>query len=58
MIKPLQIAIFGLNLRKKEVSMDQTQNEKQFVLVEITKVDHQLSKKFYLIKISYFLTEL
>ena len=58
MIKPLQIAIFGLNLRKKEVSMDQTQNEKQFVLVEITKVDHQLSKKFYFIKISYFLTEL
>ena len=40
MIKPLQIAIFGLNLRKREVSMEQTQNEKQFVLVEITKADH------------------
>ena len=40
MIKPLQIAIFGLNLRKKGVSMSQTQNEKHFVLVEITKVDH------------------
>ena len=39
MIKPLQTAIFGLNLRKREVSMEQTQNEKQFFL-EITKVDH------------------
>ena len=58
MIKPPQIAIFGLNLRKKGVSMGQTQNAKQFVSVKITKVDHQLSKKFYFIKISYFLTEL
>ena len=54
MIKPPQIAIFGLNLRKKGVSMGQTQNTKQFVSVKITKVDHQLSKNFILSKYHIF----
>ena len=38
--------------------MDHVQNEKQFFLAEITKVDHQLSETFYFIKISYVLNEL
>ena len=38
--------------------MDHAEDEKKNFLVEITKADHQLSERFYFIKISYALTEL
>ena len=43
MLKPLKIAIFGPNLRKRGVSMDHT---KFIFLAEMTKADHKLSKTF------------
>ena len=38
--------------------MGHAQNEKNNFFAEITKAEHQLSEKFYFLKISYVLTEL
>ena len=57
LVKPLKIAILGPNVHCKGDSMGHTQNEKHFFLAEITKADHQLSKKIFFIKI-YVLAEL
>ena len=35
-VKPLKIAIFGINLCKKGVRMGHTQDETQIILVELT----------------------
>ena len=43
---------FGTQLHKKRVSMGHIQNEKEIYLVEIAKVEHQLLKTFYFIKMS------
>ena len=43
---------FGTQLHKKRVSMGHTQNEKEICLVELAKLEHQLIKTFYFIKIS------
>ena len=58
LVKPLKNCFFGPNLHRKTVIMDYVQDEKKSFLVEITKEDHQLSERFYFIKISYVLTEL
>ena len=49
LVKSLKFFFFGTNLHKKGVIMGHTQNEKQFFLAEVTKVDHQLSEMFYFI---------
>ena len=54
--KTLASAIFWSNLHKKG-SVWAAPKMKNF-FSEITKVDHQLSKTFYFIKISYVLAEL
>ena len=38
--------------------MSHAQGGKKIFWAEITKVDHQLAESFYLIKLSYVLTEL
>ena len=57
LVKPPKNCFFGTNLYQKAVIMDHSQNEKQILLAEITKGDHQLSETFYFIKIVYVLLD-
>ena len=49
---------FGPNLHKKMGHYEPRPKWKTIFLAEITKADHQLSKTFHFIKISYVLSEL
>ena len=57
LLKPLKIAIFGPNLRKKRSQYGSHPKQKHF-FAEIIKADHKISKTFYFIKILYVLAEL
>ena len=50
LVKPLINCFIGPNLYKKGVIMGHTKNGKQLFLAGITKEDHHLQKKFFLLK--------
>ena len=58
LVKALKNCFFGPNLHRKGVIMGQAHDGKKIFLTEITKADYQLSEIFYVIKISFVLTEL
>ena len=58
LVKPLKNCFFGPNLHRQGGIMGHALGEFFFFLTAITKEDHQLSERFYFIKISYVLTEL
>ena len=56
--KLLKTVLLGHYLGKNWASMSHTQNEAQFVFLETTKEDHELSRTFLFIKISHVLAVL